>query len=57
MALYQASAIPYKLTREDLLICLITSRKKQRWGFPKASPEGFGTVEAALMLLTSLYWS
>ena len=49
VALYQASAIPYKLTREDLLICLITSRKKQRWGFPKASTEGFGTVEAAML--------
>lgn len=46
-ALNQASALPYKVTRDGLMICLITSRKKQRWGFPKASIQGVDKKETA----------
>ena len=49
-ALYQSSAVPYKITENGIMICLITSRKKQRWVFPKASLEGLdprGTARRA----------
>jgi 8-oxo-dGTP pyrophosphatase MutT (NUDIX family) len=31
----QVSAIPYRRTEEGIELCLITSIKKGRWGFPK----------------------
>ena len=46
-ALYQSSALPYKITENGIMICLITSRKKQRWVFPKASLEGLDPRDTA----------
>ena len=46
-ALYQSSALPYKTTENGVMICLITSRKKQRWVFPKASLEGLDPRDTA----------
>ena len=46
-ALYQSSALPYKVTENGIMICLITSRKKQRWVFPKASLEGLDPRDTA----------
>ena len=46
-ALYQSSALPYKTTENGIMICLITSRKKQRWVFPKASLEGLDPRDTA----------
>jgi 8-oxo-dGTP pyrophosphatase MutT (NUDIX family) len=31
----QASAVPYRRTRRGVEFCLVTSMRKQRWGFPK----------------------
>ena len=46
-ALYQSSELPYKITENGIMICLITSRKKQRWVFPKASLEGLDPRDTA----------
>jgi 8-oxo-dGTP pyrophosphatase MutT (NUDIX family) len=45
----QASAVPFRHTSRGLEICLITSIKRGRWGFPKGIIDpGETYVEAAL---------
>ena len=46
-ALFESSALPYRITEEGMMICLITSRNKKRWVFPKISTQGLGTQDAA----------
>lgn len=45
----QACAIPYRLAAGDIEVCVVTSRRKRRWVFPKGIVEiGETAVEAAL---------
>jgi 8-oxo-dGTP pyrophosphatase MutT (NUDIX family) len=45
----QACTIPFRRSGDDLQVCIITSAKRQRWGFPKGIIEAGETLrEAAL---------
>ena len=45
----QASAVPFRSRDGDIELCLITSSKKRRWGFPKGIIDpGETPVETAL---------
>lgn len=45
----QASAVPYRFREGEIELCLITSSKKKRWGFPKGIIDpGETPVETAL---------
>lgn len=45
----QACAIPYRLAAGGVEVCVVTSRRKRRWVFPKGIVEaGETAVEAAL---------
>jgi 8-oxo-dGTP pyrophosphatase MutT (NUDIX family) len=45
----QASVVPFRFGDSGIEFCLITTRKSQRWGFPKGGIRNHATVaEAAL---------
>ena len=45
----QASALPYRIGESGLEVCLITSRRSGRWGFPKGSLREQQTIESAAL--------
>lgn len=46
-AIQQTSVIPFRMTESGIEICLITSRRKKRWIFPKGPVEGrLGPIES-----------
>lgn len=47
-ALPQSSVVPYRRVKGEIEVCLITSRRKKRWIFPKGPVEDrIGLIEAA----------
>jgi 8-oxo-dGTP pyrophosphatase MutT (NUDIX family) len=45
----QACTIPYRRAGSDLEVCLITSAKRQRWGFPKGIIDPGETLQEAAL--------
>ncbi len=45
----QASAVPIRVGKSGIEFCLITTRKSQRWGFPKGGIQNHGTIPAAAL--------
>ena len=45
----QACTIPYRRSGDDLEVCIITSAKRQRWGFPKGIIEPGETLQEAAL--------